>query len=377
MRRLGLSALTLFALVAALPARGAVLPDDRADVLYHRYDGGGVTIDGPSLLVRKKFAEKYSVSANYYVDMVSSASIDVMTTASPYKEQRTQGSLGFDMLNGKTQYSLNYTYSDENDYTANTASFDLSQDLFGDLTTVSFGYSQGWDEVRKRDDKAFSENVDRRNYRFGLSQIVTPQLMMGLNYEVVTDEGFLNNPYRSVRFRDDSARGYGYQLEVYPRTRTSNAVALDARYFLKYRAAIHGEYRYYTDTWGIDANTVQLGYTQPWRKQWIFEIGYRWYDQSAADFYSDLFPRADAQNFLARDKELSTFTSQMLSLGATYQLPPLGWKFIERSTVNLFYDRAHYDYSDFRDVRKGGAPGTEPLYQYDADVFRLFVSGWF
>ena len=66
-----------------------MLPDDRADVLYHRYDGGGVTIDGPSLLVRKKFAEKYSVSANYYVDMVSSASIDVVTTASPYKEERS------------------------------------------------------------------------------------------------------------------------------------------------------------------------------------------------------------------------------------------------------------------------------------------------
>jgi hypothetical protein len=378
MRRLRLSALTMIALTAALPARGAVLPDDRADVLYHRYDGGGVTIDGPSLLVRKKFAEKYSVSANYYVDMVSSASIDVVTTASPYKEQRTQGSFGFDMLNGKTQYSLSYTNSDENDYTANTASFDLSQDMFGDLTTVSFGYSQGWDEVRKRGDSAFSESIDRRNYRLGLSQIVTPQLMLGFNYEVVTDEGYLNNPYRSVRYLDSSsANGYSYQPEVYPGTRTSNAVALNARYYLKYRAAVHGEYRYYTDTWGIDANMVEVGYTQPWRKQWIFEFDYRWYDQSAADFYSDLFPRADAQNFLARDKELSTFTSHMLSLGATYELPPLGWKFIERSTVNLFYDRVLYDYSDFRDVRKGGVPGTEPLYQFNADVFRIFVSGWF
>ena len=378
MRRLRLSALTMIALTAALPARGAVLPDDRADVLYHRYDGGGVTIDGPSLLVRKKFAEKYSVSANYYVDMVSSASIDVVTTASPYKEQRTQGSFGFDMLNGKTQYSLSYTNSDENDYTANTASFDLSQDMFGDLTTVSFGYSQGWDEVRKRGDSAFSESIDRRNYRLGLSQIVTPQLMLGFNYEVVTDEGYLNNPYRSVRYLDSSsANGYSYQPEVYPGTRTSNAIALNARYYLKYRAAVHGEYRYYTDTWGIDANMVEVGYTQPWRKQWIFEFDYRWYDQSAADFYSDLFPRADAQNFLARDKELSTFTSHMLSLGATYELPPLGWKFIERSTVNLFYDRVLYDYSDFRDVRKGGVPGTEPLYQFNADVFRIFVSGWF
>ncbi len=373
-----LLALTGLALAASGAAHGAVLPDDRADALYHRYDGGGVTIDGPSLLLRKKFAEKYSVSANYYMDMVSSASIDVMTTASPYTEERTQGSLGFDFLQGKTQYSVSYTLSDESDYTANTATFDVSQDLFGDLTTVSFGFSQGWDEVRKNGDNAFEETVDRRNYRFGLQQIVTPRLIAGLNYEVITDEGFLNNPYRSVRYLDDtSARGFSFQPELYPHTRTSNAVAINARYFLPYRAAIHGEYRYYTDTWGIDANTVSLGYTHPWGKRWIFEAGYRWYDQSAADFYSDLFPRADAQNFLARDKELSTFTSHMFSLGATYELPSIGWERIHRSTVNLFYDRINYQYDDFRDIRTGGAPGTEELYSFDADVFRLFISGWF
>jgi len=366
------------ALVMAGAVQAAVLPDDRADVLYHRYEGGGVTVDGPSLLLRKKFAEKYSVSANYYVDMVSSASIDVMTTASPYTEERTQGSLALDTLHGKTQYSVSYTLSDESDYTANTASLDVSHDLFGDLTTVSFGFSQGWDEVRKNGDNEFEETVDRRNYRFSLQQILTPQLMTGLNYEVITDEGFLNNPYRSVRYLDDSsARGFSFEPEVYPSTRTSNAIALNARYYLPYRAAIHGEYRFYTDTWGIDANTASIGYTHPWGKRWIFEAGYRWYDQSSADFYSDLFPRANAQNFLARDKELSTFTSQMFSLGATYELPSLGWDRILRSTVNLYYDHIQFRYDDFRDITAGGAPGTEELYGFDANVFRLFVSGWF
>lgn len=376
-----ISRTTAFAAIALLAngfAHAAVLPDDRADALYHRYDGGGVTIDGPSVLLRKKFAEKYSVSANYYMDMVSSASIDVMTTASPYTEERTQGSLAFDLLQGKTQYSVSYTLSDESDYTANTASFDLTQDILGDLVTVSFGSSQGWDEVRRNGDAAFEETVDRRNYRFGLQLIATPRLLTGLNYEVITDEGFLNNPYRSVRYLDDtSARGFSFQPELYPRTRTSNAVAINARYFLPHRASVHGEYRYFTDTWGIDANTASIGYTHPWGKRWIFEAGYRWYDQSAADFYSDLFPRADAQNFLARDKELSTFTSHMFSLGATYELSSLGWDRIQRSTVNLFYDRINYQYDDFRDITAGGAPGTEELYSFDADVFRLFISGWF
>ena len=81
---------------------------------------------------------------------------------------------------------------------------------------------------------------------------------------MITDEGFLNNPYRSVRYLDAaSGNGYSFQAELYPRTRTSNAVSLDARYYLPYRAAIHGGVRFFTDTWGIGANTAEIGYTHP------------------------------------------------------------------------------------------------------------------
>ena len=370
--------LATVAVALAAPAGAAVLPEDRADALYHRYDGGGVTIDGPSLLVRKKIGENYSVAANYYMDFVSSASIDVLTQASPYKEERRQASLGVDMLNGRTQYSVAFTNSDESDYTANTASLDVSQSLFGDLTTVSFGFSRAWDDVAKRDDPDFHENVDRWSYRLSVDQIITPRFSSGLVVETISDEGFLNNPYRSSRYLDPNvAAGFAWQPEVYPNTRNSTGASINAQYFLSYRAAIHGMYRFYTDSWGVDSSTIRVGYTHPLGDRWIVEAGYRWYDQSAADFYSDLFPRADSQNFVGRDKELSTFRSQMFTIGTTWQLPPLRLGGIERSTVNLFFDYALYDYADFRDILKGGAPGEEPLYSFDANVIRLFISAWF
>ena len=76
--------LTIFAMLLAFAsAHAGVLPDDRTDFLYHRYEGGGVLIDGPSVLVRKKVGKSVSLVGNYYVDSVSSASIDVVTTASP------------------------------------------------------------------------------------------------------------------------------------------------------------------------------------------------------------------------------------------------------------------------------------------------------
>jgi hypothetical protein len=356
-----------------------VLPEDRADVLLHSYDGGGVTIQGPSLLVRKQFAQKFSVAANHYVDKVSSASIDVVTTASPYEEERTQQSVGLDYLHDRWMMNIGFTNSEENDYTAETFSFGISQDIFGDLTTVSLGYSLGDDTVRRRGDANFEEQTERQHYRLGVSQILTKNLMLGLSFETITDEGFLNNPYRQVRYLDPTTpQGYSYEREEYPRTRSSDAGSIRMRYYMPYRAAVHAEYRQYGDTWDISADTFEIGYTHPIDLGWTFEGKFRTYSQSNADFYSDLFPRSQFQNFMARDKELSTFTSQTVRLAASYDIVRGGWKFVERGTVNVILDHMMFDYEDFRDLRVTGvAPGTEPLYSFDANVLQVFVSFWF
>ena len=114
-------AIALILLTFSQVVLAGVLPEDRTDLLYHRYEGGGVEIDGPSLLVRKKVGKSVSLVGNYYVDMVSSASIDVVTTASPYTEERTQWSLGMDYLRGNTTSSTNYTSSVESDFGGRSA----------------------------------------------------------------------------------------------------------------------------------------------------------------------------------------------------------------------------------------------------------------
>lgn len=365
-------------LLLATAAQSAVLPEDRADVLYHRYDGGGITIQGPSVLVRKKLGENVALSGNYYVDAVSSASIDVVTQASPYKENRKQYSGGIDLLQGKTTYSAGYIDSKENDYSAKTAFASISQDMFGDLTTVSFGFTRGWDRVGRRGSPGFSEPVERRNWSVGLSQVLTRNMLAGLNIETTESEGFLNNPYRQVRYVDaGDPRGYGRQFERYPHTRTGNAAALQLKYYLPWRAALDGNYRYYSDTWGIRAHTGRLGYTHPWRS-WTFDGRLRYYTQNKADFYSDLFPFFDAQNFLARDRELATFNSLTLGFTATWQFNTARAPWIERGTLNFSWDRLTINYDDFRDVRvQTPVPGTEPLYTLDADILQFFISIWF
>ncbi len=375
-RRAGIVA-SILLLATYGPVIADVLPDDRADILYHLYDGGGVTIDGPSILVRKKVGKSISFVANYYVDMISSASIDVVTTASPYTEERLQKSIGMDYLRGNTTMSISVTNSEESDFTSDSYSFSVSQGMFGDLTTLTLAYSLGKDEVRRSDDDTFVREADRQFYSVGLTQIMTRNLIMGMNVETITDEGFLNNPYRTVRYVDSSNPiGYSYEAELYPNTRTSTAIGIKARYYLPYRAAIQGEYRFFTDTWGILSHTGAISYTHPWGA-WTFTGKYRHYTQGQADFYSDLFPRSEATNFRGRDKELSKFVSQNFRLQASYAFLQDGWGFVDKGTVNLIYDQLLIDYDNFRDLTTGALVGEEPAYRLDAGVYQLFISFWF
>ena len=354
-----------------------VLPDDRSDFLYHQYIGGGVEIDGPSILVRKSIGKNISVAGNYYVDMISSASIDVITTASPYTEERTQYSLSMDYLRGNTTMSAGFTSSAESDFDASSYNLAIAQDMFGDLTTLTLSYGYGDDTVRRSDDPNFFRDNTRQHYGLGVTQILTRNLISALNVEVITDEGFLNNPYRSVRYVDaGSALGYSFEPELYPRTRTSNAVGIRARYYLLYRAALEAQYRFFKDTWDIDGHTASIAYIHPWR-DFMFTAKYRWHDQTGAHFFRDVFSRSEATNFRGRDKELSPLTSQTLKFSVAYEIFSNGMGFLDKGAVNFSFDRLMVNYTEFRDISRGAVLGNEPFYHLDANIMQLFFSFWY
>ncbi len=351
--------------------------------MFHSYDGGGVTIDGPSVLVRKNFAETVSLSANYYVDNVSSASIDVITSgASAYGEKRTEMSIGGDYLYDKSIFSAGYTNSEESDYTADTWYVGVSQDFFGDLSQLSFSYSRGEDEVRQNGNDEFAEDISRHSFRVGLSQILRPDLLAAFNYEFITDEGYLNNPYRSYRYLSNPLEpqdGYQFAQEVYPRTRSSDAASLRLLYHLPWRATLGASYRYFSDDWGITAHTGRLSYTHTFSERWILDARYRYYTQGAADFYADLFlvPSQDEKDYRARDKELSQFTSNTVSLHLSYELP-LRHRLMDKSAISLQWDRLFFDYDNFTDLTDvSDMPGQETLYNFNADVLKLLITIWY
>ena len=350
----------------ATPARGALLPEERADLLYHHYTGGGTTVNGPALLVRKGIGESVSAYASYFVDNVSCASIDVLTTASPFKEKREEYGGGVDYLYRNTTVGLSVLRSDEPDYVANTFGATVTHEVLDGLTTLSLGYSVGRDDVG-RAHTDFAEHVNRYQYKLGVSQVVTKSLLMNLNYEAILEDGYLHSPYRAARLLGLSVP------EVYPRTRDSHAVALGIVKGLasnddRLKASTHLRYRYFWDNWNIRAHTVELGYGSRLDDRWLVEPHYRFYKQSAASFYANDF--SAQMTFMARDRELSDFSSHALGAKASYQLFNRRFN-LSRVTLNLDYEFIRYRYNNFTDVRTGR------LYAYNANVLQLFLSGWF
>jgi hypothetical protein len=398
-RRLAPAALAILCGLYCVASRTDVLPEDRADAQASHYSGGGQDINGVSFLVRKKVGDHVSLSYSHLQDIVSGASIDVRTSgASPYREKRTQDGLNAEFLYGKTTYTVGVTHSYEPDYRSNTANFAISQSMFGDLTTISMTYRRTWNDVFKMEclldnhsldypcvekihDPGFGKkDMDERSYGVGLTQILTRNSLLAADFEVITDQGWLSNPYRSVMYADPSG-GASLAAEIDPSTRTSNALGLDYKYYLPWRAALDVQYRYFEDTWHIRAHTAQLGYTQPWRN-WTFDGSFRFYMQTHADFYSDLFASANQQNFMSRNRELSSFDSLTVGAGASYQFKMPYAPFLSKSTANIRFDHFMFNYKDFRDAllidpSKGVVAGTEPLYKVQLNVMQVFLSVWY
>jgi hypothetical protein len=348
-------------LLAASGARALDLPEDRADLLLHSYSGGGVNANGPALLVRKSVADKVSLSASYYLDSVSNASIDVVTTASPFRENRSAYGLSADYVYRDSQITLAGETSREPDFTANRVSLDVSQEVFGGMTSVSLGFTRGADQVLKHNSPEFSADAKHWMYRLGVTQILTPRVVASLNTEVRSDYGYLGSPYRM-------ALVFGAAVpERNPNTRTGRAVNLRLIGDLGSRDSARIAYRYFWDTWAIKAHTLEAGYSRYFGDRWLGDAFVRSYSQTGALFYSD---NAKSETlYVSRNRQLSTFRNYGFGTNLGYTVKKVPGQYEVK--VNGAYEFIRFQYSDFTDVRTGS------LYAYNANVLQLYVSATF
>lgn len=303
------------------------------------------------------------MSGEYQADSVSSASIDVITTASQYYDRRDRLAAGIDYTINDTRLNVTGIVATENDY--DTRHFDINvwQDVYGGTGTLHLGFGRSWDD-KMRVDTGYHGHLDRHFYRLGLRQLITPKWIAQIDYEAIIDHGNLENPYRSARVLGAPTP------ERYPITRTSQALRIDGLRRISERFGLQVGYRFYHDTWSIDGHTLEAVLNQRIGEKWLAQWRIQTYNQSAATFFSDNFTLET--NYMSRDKELSEFTNFGLGAKVTYEFfKSIDSENFNKATVSFSYDFLSYDYDTFTDLRDG------QLYSFDAHLFQLGFSLWY
>jgi hypothetical protein len=129
------------------------------------------------------------------------------------------------------------------------------------------------------------------------------------------------------------------------------------------------DYRYYRDNWDIRSNTLAIALQRYFGDRWTGELRGRYYQQSAASFYRDIF--ATEMTYMARDKELSTFHDYSLGVRVSWMFARQQFLFFNKASLNFAHDHIWFDYKDFTDVRTG-----QP-YSFESDVLQLYLSAWY
>lgn len=329
-----------------LPLAGA-RAQEASTSLYIRNDSDRTTVVTPRLRVAAPLTEETTVDVTYTVDVWTSASIDIRTSASkvvnqqqdqkalgeqqdeqkPVIEQRDQIDVGVAQVLGDGTLSAAYRYSSEPDYLSNGGSLGLSYDFADRSSTVGLGLSAFFDDVGRAGDPGFSRDLRTLSARASFTQVIDPKMFLLLIYEFGRSEGFLSSPYRYIGIgTKDGACGGPLQaidpmqpvyclLEQSPNTRQRHAGSLTLRRALFDALSAGVGYRFYTDDWELLSHTIEADLALLAGADTMLKLRYRFYTQNAAKHYAERFPTiAAAGRYFTHDKELSTLTVHRIGL---------------------------------------------------------------
>jgi hypothetical protein len=307
-------------------------------------DSDHTTVISPVVQAAADVTPDTTINAGYVSDIVTSASIDVVSQASKttIHDTRHQVSTGLSHVFGSLALAGGYSYSQENDYHSHSMNATATQELFDKNTTIALGYALSLNTVGRAGDMNFSEALDEHSASLSWTQIVSPTWVTQLTYELGGSFGFQSSPYRFVPIRADvDATPSEWILESDPDTRWRHALVFAANHAVFDDSSVQADYRIYHDTWGITSSTIGFRYFVNFGKKVELRLRERFYTQGAASFYQAVYTAP--QQYMAFDRELSPLWSNTVGAKLMYQMT-------DRLEAELKADVFYYSYSDFPEL---------------------------
>ena len=282
------------------------------------------------------------------IDTYSSASSDKIdpstVTSASYSDQRFYPSLSWSRLDDEKGKNVgaNISVSAEYDYLSIGGGVNYFKDSkdkdrqvgvrlqsFKDFVTMIYPIEQ------RAGKSGGTRPRDTYSATLSYSQIVNTRLQVLLLLDLAYQKGFLSMPFNRVYFDNNTAG-----IEKLPGRRIKYPGSLRLSYFWGDRVIIKTFYRYYQDDWGLKSHTAEI--ETPVKITPFVSVSpfYRYYRQTAVDYFSAFKQHSSTENFYTSDYDLSNFDSHFAGAGFRI-ISPDGLFGIEKlSALELRY--GHY-----------------------------------
>lgn len=319
----------------------------RAGVEIGTYsDTDHVTVFTPSVSgTIENVTQGASIHGSYLVDVVSAASVDIVSTASRrWHEVRHAGTLDGQYKFQNVGVSAAGSLSSEPDYLSYGGSGQLTYDLDEKNSTLFFGFGYDHDTIGRGGTPftVFSRSLNRGTFIGGLTQVIDRATLASLALDVMVENGDQSKPYRYIPMfsaAEASQAPVGASigwvtdhrlperpLEQLPLTRRRFALASSLGHRFD-ASTLRAEERVYVDTWGLKASTTDA--------RWFFDVGRRFtlwpharvHVQSSVDFWQRAYVSGsatgwDLPEFRTGDRELGPLWTMTGGGGAKAFLGP-------------------------------------------------------
>lgn len=240
--------------------------------------------------------EDMSGASPWFVGESLDGDPNVVMSGASIADTRTDVSITTRYYYDRGNIGLNYTRSDEDDYESNAAGLDVAFNSEDGLTTYSAAISASADDIEPTQGNVptstLEDDKDMRSAWIGVSRIISKRAIVRFGLSYTYRDGFLTDPYKLNDSRPDEreewAASVGYR-----------------RHFPNPDAALHVDYRYFDDDWGIASHTVDIAWHQGLGQHTQLIPYLRYYSQDEADFFSNRVDPSD--KYYADDSRLSAF----------------------------------------------------------------------
>jgi hypothetical protein len=221
-----------------------------------------------------------------------------------FEDVRTAGDVKLNYYLDDTTLGVGAGVSREKDYDSDFFSLDLRRELNQKLTTLAVGYSLASDTFSPLNRPGFEGDKDTHQFLLGVTQILSKNSLFQTNLTYGRNHGYLTDPYKNVYVLSTNAA----VDEQRPDSREQwNLLTRYVHYFPSLQSALHLDYRYSTDDWGVNAHTLEASWIQPLGHGWAITPRLRYYSQGQADFYRSYFDSLPASGHYSSDYRLAGF----------------------------------------------------------------------